>query len=62
MSLLNIAHRGASAYEHENTLASIEKAVELGADAVEFDLRRTTDGVIVLWHAHHRRGNRIMAR
>lgn len=49
-SLLNIAHRGASAYEHENTLASIEKAVELGADAVEFDLRRTADGVIVLWH------------
>jgi glycerophosphoryl diester phosphodiesterase len=49
-NILNIAHRGASAYEHENTLASIEKAVELGADAVEFDLRRTADGVIVLWH------------
>jgi glycerophosphoryl diester phosphodiesterase len=49
-SLLNIAHRGASAYERGNTLASIERAMDLGADAVEFDLRRTADGVIVLWH------------
>jgi len=47
---LNIAHRGASAEEHENTVASINKAIELGVDMVEFDLRRTADGVIVLWH------------
>jgi len=47
---LNIAHRGASAEEHENTVASINKALDLGADMVEFDLRRTADGVIVLWH------------
>lgn len=48
--ILNIAHRGASAYAHENTFEAIEKAIELGADMVEFDLRRTADGVIVLWH------------
>lgn len=48
--ILNIAHRGASAYAHENTVESVEKAIELGADMVEFDLRRTTDGAIVLWH------------
>jgi glycerophosphoryl diester phosphodiesterase len=47
---LNIAHRGASADEHENTVASINKAIDLGADMVEFDLRRTADGTIVLWH------------
>ncbi|UCE65122.1 MAG: glycerophosphodiester phosphodiesterase [Candidatus Zixiibacteriota bacterium] len=48
--ILNIAHRGASAYAYENTFGSIEKAIQLGADMVEFDLRRTGDGVIVLWH------------
>lgn len=48
--VLNIAHRGASAYAYENTIESIEKAIELGADMVEFDLRRTADGVIILWH------------
>jgi glycerophosphoryl diester phosphodiesterase len=48
--ILNIAHRGASAYAQENTFEAIEKAIELRADMVEFDLRRTKDGVIVLWH------------
>lgn len=48
--ILNIAHRGASAYAHENTFEAIEKAILLGADMVEFDLRQTKDGVIVLWH------------
>ena len=48
--VLNIAHRGASGYVRENTAEAIEKAIELGADMVEFDLRRTSDGIIVLWH------------
>ncbi len=48
--VLNIAHRGASAYAYENTADAIDQAVELGAEMVEFDLRRTADGVIVLWH------------
>lgn len=48
--VLNIAHRGASAYARENTAEAIEKAIELGADMVEFDLRHTADGAIILWH------------
>lgn len=47
---LNIAHRGASAHEHENTIAAIDKAIALQADMVEFDLRCTSDGAIVLFH------------
>ena len=45
-----IAHRGYSARAPENTTASIEAAVEAGADAVEFDLHVTRDGVPVLFH------------
>ena len=42
--LLKIGHRGARAYEAENTLSSFERAIELGVDAVELDVRRTKDG------------------
>jgi glycerophosphoryl diester phosphodiesterase len=47
---LIIGHRGACAYAPENTVASIEEAIARGADMVEFDLRRTADGVVVLFH------------
>lgn len=47
---LVIAHRGASAHAPENTLSSISLALDLGADVVECDLRRTADGEIVLYH------------
>jgi len=50
LGFLNIAHRGASAYAPENTVASFEEAIARNADMVEFDLRRTSDGVIVLHH------------
>jgi len=43
-------HRGASRYAPENTLASLEKAIQLGADFVEFDLQTTNDGGFVLLH------------
>lgn len=46
------AHRGASYEFPENTLCSMEKAVEAGADMIEFDLRGTSDGVPVLLHDH----------
>ena len=36
--MLVIAHRGASAYLPENTLPAFERAIELGADFVEFDV------------------------
>jgi len=48
--ILIIAHRGASAYEPENTLRSVEKALELGADMVEVDVRSSRDGHIVVMH------------
>lgn len=47
---LNIGHRGACAYAPENTAASIEEAISRNADMVEFDLRQTSDDVIVLFH------------
>jgi len=48
--VLCIGHRGAAGYAPENTLASIQKAVELECDLVEVDVRRTKDGQLVLLH------------
>jgi glycerophosphoryl diester phosphodiesterase len=48
--MLRIGHRGAPAYEPENTLRSFGKAMELGANAVELDIRKTRDGRIVVIH------------
>ena len=45
-----IAHRGAHAGIPENTLAAYRKAIELGADFVEIDLRTTRDGALVSIH------------
>jgi glycerophosphoryl diester phosphodiesterase len=45
-----VAHRGGSALAPENTLAAFELAAELGADAIETDVRRTRDGVVVIFH------------
>jgi len=45
-----LAHRGASLVAPENTLAAFRHAVELGADAIETDVRATRDGVPVLIH------------
>lgn len=45
-----IGHRGGVAGYPENTLASFKKAVELGADGVEFDVQLTKDGEIVVIH------------
>jgi len=48
--LLKIGHRGARAYEPENTLRSFKRAIDLGVDAVELDVRRTKDNKIVVIH------------
>ncbi len=48
------AHRGASAELPENTIAAFERALELGADAIETDAHMTRDGRIVLSHDPHR--------
>ena len=48
--MIKVGHRGARAYEPENTLRSFKKAVELGVDAVELDVRKTKDQEIVVIH------------
>jgi len=45
-----IAHRGASGYAPENTWAAFERAIAMGADAIETDVRLTADGQLVLIH------------
>ncbi len=45
-----IAHRGASKAAHENTLEAFKEAIRMGADAIEFDVRRTVDGVLIIHH------------
>jgi glycerophosphoryl diester phosphodiesterase len=48
--VLNIGHRGASAYAPEHTFASYDLALEQGADYIEIDLQMTADGVLVAMH------------
>jgi glycerophosphoryl diester phosphodiesterase len=45
-----IAHRGASSYAPENTLAAFNKAIELGAVSIECDIAFSKDGVPVIFH------------
>ena len=45
-----VAHRGASAYEPENTLRAIAKAIDLRAPVVEVDVRRCGSGELVVFH------------
>ena len=45
-----VAHRGASAYAPEHTLAAYKLAIEQGADFVEQDLAVTKDGVLICLH------------
>ena len=47
---LVLAHRGASGYLPEHTLAGYELAVKLGADYIEPDLQLSKDGVLVAMH------------
>jgi glycerophosphoryl diester phosphodiesterase len=45
-----IAHRGASGYRPENTLAAFELGLALGADGIEFDVVNTADQFLVIRH------------
>lgn len=44
------AHRGASGTHPENTAAAYDEAVRVGADMIEFDVRRSRDGQFVVMH------------
>ncbi|KRU25235.1 glycerophosphodiester phosphodiesterase [Clostridium botulinum] len=45
-----LAHRGASAYAPENTMAAFKKAIEMNADGIELDVHLSKDGYIVIIH------------
>jgi len=47
---LVIGHRGAMGHETENTLASIQKALDLGVDMIEIDVFKIQSGEIVVFH------------
>ena len=48
--MINYAHRGASAYAPENTMSAFDLGLRMNADGIETDIRRTKDGVLVLFH------------
>lgn len=58
---LVVAHRGASGYRPEHTLAAYRLAVEMGADAIEPDLVATKDGVLVARHENEISGTTDVA-
>lgn len=47
---LKIGHRGARAYEVENTILSFKKAIELGVNAIELDVRQSKDKELIVCH------------
>ncbi|MEC3964894.1 glycerophosphodiester phosphodiesterase [Flagellimonas halotolerans] len=47
---LVIGHRGAMGHETENTLASVQKAMDLGVDMIEIDVFKIDSGEIVVFH------------
>ena len=47
---LVFAHRGASAYEPDNTIEAFELAHKMGADGIELDVHLTADGEVVIFH------------
>lgn len=48
--VITVAHRGASGYAPENTMAAFEKAVEMKADYIELDVQLSKDGQLVVIH------------
>jgi glycerophosphoryl diester phosphodiesterase len=58
---LIIAHRGASGYRPEHTLASYELAIRMGADFIEPDLVATQDGVLIARHENEISGTTDVA-
>lgn len=60
MKPLVIAHRGASALaKHENTLEAFQIAIDVKADMAEFDIRRTKDDQLVVFHDRELNGTAV---
>ncbi|MGM0414770.1 MAG: glycerophosphodiester phosphodiesterase [Bacillota bacterium] len=47
---INIGHRGASGYFPENTKISFDQALKMGAKGLEFDLKMTSDNIVLVFH------------
>ena len=45
-----VGHRGAAAYESENTISSFKKAINIGVDEIEFDVQLSKDKIPVVFH------------
>ena len=54
-----VAHRGASYFEKENTIAAIKRAANFNAGYIEIDIRVTKDNVAILYHDASVGGNKI---
>lgn len=48
--MLKIAHRGAKAYESENTLQAFQEALDLNSDGIELDVHLSSDEQIIVIH------------
>ncbi len=57
-----VAHRGAARFAPENTIEAFERAMALGADAIEADICVTKDGLFVVWHDADPGGEVALAR
>lgn len=57
-----VAHRGASGLvKHENTIEAFQKAIDVKADCIEIDIRKTSDNKIVVFHDSQINGTPILA-
>jgi len=59
---LVIAHRGASGYRPENTIAAFEFGLDQGADGIEFDLVTTSDNRLIIRHENALAGTTNISR
>ena len=48
--IIILGHRGAPAYERENTISSFKKAIELGVDGIELDVQKSKDNYLFIHH------------